>query len=297
MALLRPDYAQAYDSIIFISDEIRYIWMQTWSFGKVLYLIARYSCFIDAVAVVWFEFTTSQASQTCRTAFTLSNLLPIEKRGGVLWDDSLSMNAIVLAYLLLIQSAGAVIGAFEINKSIKTATLTELNVVILSLIRGISQWRKESSQLVHTLYRDGVLYFAILSSITFLNVIFMLKFTNTPLYYTVMLYSGESQCPRYTPSSSSIIPDPERTIRCKGRCQIDFAEKYFVEGLTACWDPYICHVSRKDLDFLVMGNRALDARAARLFVEYLNGQTFDAAKSSTSLNSSPSDKESDPLVL
>ncbi|KLO06538.1 hypothetical protein SCHPADRAFT_946010 [Schizopora paradoxa] len=49
----------AYDTIISISDEINNIWEQHWSLGKALYLLARYSSFIDIVPVLWYTFTAS----------------------------------------------------------------------------------------------------------------------------------------------------------------------------------------------------------------------------------------------
>ncbi|KLO05462.1 hypothetical protein SCHPADRAFT_946891 [Schizopora paradoxa] len=175
-----------YDIILFISDEVRHIWSQPWSFGKVLYLVARYSCLIDVFAVIWLEFNSGVASE-CRTAYALTNWAMLFgtivcqwiqiMRTYAIWDRKIA----ILIYLLVIQLVKIVIGIFELSKMGKSAkflpgtpivgcviispdtgvfvlycfiSFIELNIVVLSLIRGITHWRRESSMLVHTLYRD-----------------------------------------------------------------------------------------------------------------------------------------------
>ncbi|KLO09808.1 hypothetical protein SCHPADRAFT_978962 [Schizopora paradoxa] len=223
-SLVQSLTVKVYDSVIFISDEVRYIWNQSWSFGKAIYLVARYSCFIDASPVLWFSYTTILEAQMT-TALASKEKEALKKyllskgiqiiRTYAIWNR----NIIVLTYLLLVQFVGAVIGVFDIIKSFKPAIFvpaapivncaiitakndvfvmycfvlgTELNIVILSLIRGISHWRRESSKLIQTLYRDETvsnsnLIFAKLVAISFLNVLFTLKPPESPLFYVVML--------------------------------------------------------------------------------------------------------------
>ncbi|KLO05463.1 hypothetical protein SCHPADRAFT_725685 [Schizopora paradoxa] len=204
-----------YDVVIFIPDETRCIWQQRWSFGKAFYILARYGCFIDVAAILWYSFTTSHSLATCHTAYdfitwaafcgTVICHLVLILRTYAIWNR----NIFVLAYLFLLVFTAVVISIFELNESNESiiflpstsivpcaSTLTnnkmfllycfvsavELNVVVLSLIKGISHWRKNSSILVHTLFRDGVLYFAVLFSISITNVIFMLKMPKSPYY-------------------------------------------------------------------------------------------------------------------
>jgi len=209
-----------YDTIINFSDEINMIWLQRWSVGKVLYIITRYSCFLDAIVVLWYNFATNLSSESCRVLYEMTNWLMTFGviicqivfiiRTYAIWGRSTS----VLAYLCLVLVTAIVVSVVELNKSNISVIfvpspssmvvpcvpilgnnrlficfffvmVVELNILCLSLVKGFSQWRRSSTPLVHTLYRDGVVYFAVLFSISLMNLIFVLKTFNTPYFYIV----------------------------------------------------------------------------------------------------------------
>jgi len=62
----------------------------------------------------------------------------------------------------------------------------ELNVLCLSLFKWIPQWREGSTLLIRTLYRDGIIYFAVLFSISLANAILVIKLFNSPSYYILL---------------------------------------------------------------------------------------------------------------
>jgi len=61
--------------------------------------------------------------------------------------------------------------------------VVESNFLFVLLLKGLSQWRINSTPFVRTLYRDGVVYFVVLFSVSLVNVIFVEKAFNTPYFY------------------------------------------------------------------------------------------------------------------
>ncbi|KLO09662.1 hypothetical protein SCHPADRAFT_943474 [Schizopora paradoxa] len=209
-----------YDTIINIPDEINFIWKQRWSVGKVLYIFTRYSCFFDAAVVLWYSFSASLSSESCRVLYEMSNW---SMTVGVIMCQVvfiirtyaiLGKNNLLLAYLSAVEVTAVVASIIELNQSNRSVIfvaspsqaivpcvpilgnnklficfsivmIVELNILCLSLIKGFSQWKRESTPLVHTLYCDGVVYFAVLFSISLMNLIFVLKTFNTPYFYIV----------------------------------------------------------------------------------------------------------------
>jgi len=66
-----------YDTIIGVSDEINLIWRQHWSLEKVLYIITRYGCFIDAVTVLLYCFSPELSLESCRVVYQFGNWMLI----------------------------------------------------------------------------------------------------------------------------------------------------------------------------------------------------------------------------
>jgi len=56
-----------YDTLISLSGEINLIWVQRWSIGKILYIVTRYSGFLDASFFLWYSFSTIES---CRDSFS-----------------------------------------------------------------------------------------------------------------------------------------------------------------------------------------------------------------------------------
>jgi len=209
---------QLYDIAINLADETTLIWRQRWSVGKVLYLLTRYTALFDAVILLWYNFYPGHAVDTCRLSYTIAfwsmvigiicSEVVLILRTYAIWGQ----NLIVLVYLGSLQVVIIILSIrfnYEAVKSITFVSsplpaivsclpisgngkmsiayccvmVAEINVLVLSLYKGLSQWKRDSTPLVHTLYRDGVLYFAVLFSITVANAVIIIKMYNTPYYY------------------------------------------------------------------------------------------------------------------
>ncbi|KLO09661.1 hypothetical protein SCHPADRAFT_943473 [Schizopora paradoxa] len=232
-----------YDTIINLPDEIDFIWYHGWSVGKVLYILTRYSCFFDAVVVLWYSFSTSLSSESCRILYEMTNWsmtvgvimcqVVFIIRTYAIWGK----NNLILAYLSAVEVTAVVASIIELNQSNRSVIfvpspsqaivpcvpilgnnklficfsivmVVELNILCLSLIKGFSQWKRESTPLVHTLYRDGVVYFAVLFSISLMNLIFVLKTFNTPYFYIV----AEPQRVFHSVLASRVIINVRKTV-------------------------------------------------------------------------------------
>jgi len=129
-------------------------------------------------------------------------------RTYAIWDQKMP----VLACLCVIQLVSIIVCLFLLMQSNETVTfglsvfptivpciptlgnnrlfidfcvvsIVELNFLCALLVRGLSQWRRVSSPLIHTLYRDGIVYFVILFLICLINATFLLKEFNSPYFY------------------------------------------------------------------------------------------------------------------
>jgi len=207
-----------YDTVIGFSDEIIFIWRQRWSFGKVLYIITRYGCFIDAATVLLYSFSAGLSPESCRVVYQFSNRMMTLGiyicqvvfliRTYAIWGQ----NMFILAYLCVTQVVAIVLSSILLSQSNLSVTfelspyprivpcipilgnnrvfidfcvvlVVEFNFLCALLVRGLSQWRSVSSPLVHTLYRDGIVYFVVLFLICLINVAFLLKEFNSPYFY------------------------------------------------------------------------------------------------------------------
>ncbi len=59
----KATFPQLYDTLINLSGEIALIWLQRWSIGKILYIVTRYSSFLDAGLLLWCQQTHSALLQ------------------------------------------------------------------------------------------------------------------------------------------------------------------------------------------------------------------------------------------
>jgi len=194
------------------------IWRQRWSVGKVLYILTRYTALFDAVVLLWYNFYTGHTIDSCHLSYTIAfwsmvvgiicSEVVLNLRTYAIWGQ----NIVVLFYLGSLQVVIIILSINYNHEAIKSLTfvssplpkivsclpisgndkmkiayycvmVAEINVLALSLYKGLHQWRRDSTPLVHTLYRDGVVYFAVLFSITVANVIIITKMFNTPYYY------------------------------------------------------------------------------------------------------------------
>ncbi|KLO10005.1 hypothetical protein SCHPADRAFT_943168 [Schizopora paradoxa] len=120
----------AYDVIINLSSEVELIWHCRWSFGKLLYVLARYSGSVDAAAILYYVFATNLTAESCHIAFGFIEWCFIigvaichcvlVVRTFVIWER----NFFILAYISLIQAAGIAVKVYVIAQAGKQTTFT-----------------------------------------------------------------------------------------------------------------------------------------------------------------------------
>jgi len=213
-----------YDTIINMSDEVNMIWLQRWSVGKVLYILTRYWGILDGILILWYDFYARLAPDSCRIMYIIVSCsvhfgivmcsVVLILRTYAIWGK----NIYILIYLASFQFVFVGVIIFAFHQSLKFTTFVplgvptivpcvpkladdkvliifcfhmgfELNVLCLSLFKWIPQWREGSSTLlIRTLYRDGIIYFAVLFSISVANFILVVKLFNSPYFYMLMEY-------------------------------------------------------------------------------------------------------------
>jgi len=212
---------QFYDTVINLSDEIDTIWLQHWSMGKIMYIVSRYTGFLDAGFLLWYSFPTSLTTESCRNSFDTSVWsitigisichVVLVIRTFALWER----NIIVLAYVCLIEIVGFVSKIIVLDQALKSAIFIpspsptvapciyslqvdkifvnyfidmafELNILFLSLYKGVHQWRRNLTPVIRTLYRDGFICFTILFFISLANTIVTIKMPRSP-YASVLI--------------------------------------------------------------------------------------------------------------
>ncbi|KLO12400.1 hypothetical protein SCHPADRAFT_941238 [Schizopora paradoxa] len=211
-----------YDVIIHLSSEIELIWLCRWSLGKVMYLLARYSAFVDASVILYYSFSVNLTTESCRTPYdagvwcmTIGIAIchcVLILRTYAIWERS----AVVLTYICLTQVAAVTIKAYMVTEALKSVTFTpspmpiiaaclpslgtnisnftycidvalEFQLLCLSLSKGFFQWKCDSTPLFRTLHRDGFIYFAVLFCISLTNTIVNTRMFNAPYSAIVIL--------------------------------------------------------------------------------------------------------------
>ncbi|KLO12405.1 hypothetical protein SCHPADRAFT_418921 [Schizopora paradoxa] len=211
-----------YDVVINLTCEIELIWMCRWSLGKIIYILARYCGFVDAVVILYYSFSANLTTESCHMPFVIAVwciTFGIEichcvliVRTFVIWER----NMLVLAYTCLFQLTGIVVKVIVISRMIKKVTFTpslmpslcacipslgtdtvlivfcidvvfEFQILILSLYKGFFRWKLLSTPLARTLYRDGFIYFAVLFCISVTNTFVNRLLFSTPYSMIVII--------------------------------------------------------------------------------------------------------------
>ncbi|KZV87619.1 hypothetical protein EXIGLDRAFT_773474 [Exidia glandulosa HHB12029] len=209
-----------YDYILTLPSEIELVWPGPWTQGKVIFLTTRYLAWPEVVLVIYQQTSDIPASQ-CHAFFTYfawsttwglaASELILILRTWALWDrkrvvlyglifllvalwipDSYMMSVIIQKTTFVASStfSPALKGCFVTGSttliSMSWIILMVMDFIILSLtvLRGIHHFRFRSSTLIVSLYRDGILYFVYLFSLSLANVV--LLYTTAP-EYTILI--------------------------------------------------------------------------------------------------------------
>jgi len=245
------------------------IWLQRWSVGKVLYILTRYWGLLDGILILWYDFYTRFTPDSCRIVYMAASCsvnfgiitcsVVLILRTYAIWGK----NIYVLIYLVLFQFVSIVVAIYILRRSANSITFVplglptivpcvpklandevlvifcfhmgfELNVLCLSLFKWIPQWRDGSTLLVRTLYRDGIIYFAVLFSISLINTILVIKLFNSPYFYILM----EPQRALHSILTSRLIINVrEAAVAGQGdqECLVSTVSKslYFANGISS----------------------------------------------------------------
>ncbi|GJF00614.1 hypothetical protein PsYK624_169080 [Phanerochaete sordida] len=71
---------QVYDYVLTIESEVKLVWYTKWNLTKLLFLVSRYSAFVDAILTTYDHFSPTISEETCHG---ISNAIPWVILGGV----------------------------------------------------------------------------------------------------------------------------------------------------------------------------------------------------------------------
>ncbi|KZV86298.1 hypothetical protein EXIGLDRAFT_750161 [Exidia glandulosa HHB12029] len=209
-----------YDYVVTLPDEISLVWPAAWGPGKILFLLARYVTWPEITLAVYQQLSDIPATE-CHSFFTYFSWstvwgigvaeMILMLRTWALWNrkQSILIGLVTLfcaiwapiSYIISVVNAKttfvasssfspALSGCFVTGStsliSVAWILLTCFDFVILGLtiIKGLEHFKHQSSTLLSSLYRDGLLYFVYLFSIALANVIVLYT---TPPEFTILL--------------------------------------------------------------------------------------------------------------
>ncbi|EJD38837.1 hypothetical protein AURDEDRAFT_172157 [Auricularia subglabra TFB-10046 SS5] len=209
-----------YDYFTTFAEEVALIWPAQWGAGKILFLLARYITWPELVIVLWIELFDvkpklchaiyTYATWSILAGITISDMILI-LRTWAIWGAKRSVLAMLSILLLAITAANCYIVAYYIRNTVFISatsvvpgiqgcvitdstrrigvtwislTAFEFVIVLMTVVKGVEHFRKGSSNLISSLYRDGILYFIYLFSISLTNLVFVYA---TPAEYIVLL--------------------------------------------------------------------------------------------------------------
>ncbi|KAF8476521.1 hypothetical protein JB92DRAFT_3050245 [Gautieria morchelliformis] len=189
-----------YDYLLTIKLELEFVWGTPWNVGKILYLLTRYTVFVDSLMLAYFHFARGQSVSPRTPGTNILRLVVLIFRTWAIWGRSRKV-AFGLPILLVI----VVVPLGYLTRigltSISFAGVTRLPIpnrqscfltgndsvtflwdyviivsfetviLVLTLVQGVQHYRHTTSSLVSTLYADGILYYVYLLMLSIANVV------------------------------------------------------------------------------------------------------------------------------
>lgn len=209
-----------YDYLLTLDLEVKLIWKADWNLGKFLFLLTRYLPFFDTAVVLYYQFSPVHTSRQCEIAYqysawmfvvgmTIAELL-LTIRTWAVWEKDIRLGvALSILYAGFLVAEYVAVGLYlkslthevsplqplvtcfvsNMNRllSICWIVLMAYDAVIFTLIaiQAIRTFRLWGNvPLLRVIYQDGIIYFAYLFGLSFLNAIIILKL---PLEYVNLL--------------------------------------------------------------------------------------------------------------
>jgi len=217
----------AYDTLLSIDDEITHVWRSKWTFMKFMYIASKYLAFLDGSLILLVYFDSNMGSSTCSTIYSATTYIIVAGvvlteiilllRTYALWG----LSRYVLWYIAVFDIGCVILAVIKLRSSMNVNNVryvpspiptirhcfpvfgdkrdevyidfmcvmaAELNVLLLTLWRGVRHWKRSGNQLVRIFYRDGVIYLVSLVVISSINVVINV-IDDLNFYYNVMLES------------------------------------------------------------------------------------------------------------
>ncbi|TDL18904.1 hypothetical protein BD410DRAFT_830633 [Rickenella mellea] len=203
----------AYDYFLTFGDEVRLIWGTKWGFGKICYFLARYTVCIDVPLNILLYLVPNLnpafcapinkvASWICYIGILASEII-LMMRVYAMYGGSRKMTI----FLVVLCSALNIPNIILLETTLKSLVFlspppfpaiapcvtaksnriffidlfllmfSELVVLILTVWRGVYQWREHQSPLIKTLVKDGIFYFLCLFTISSANAVVLISAT------------------------------------------------------------------------------------------------------------------------
>ncbi|KAF6756799.1 hypothetical protein DFP72DRAFT_260908 [Ephemerocybe angulata] len=200
-----------YDILITLGEEYRSIWTGRMGIMKILYLFARYSTVFEVGVVLWEQAVPGDWYRGCKISFDINVWLFViglgfgemimSMRTWAVWKRSKKLGIFLLIFWPVCWIAGFVIaGLFAKTvkfdpspmSQFKGCFVTEaspilfiafvilllydtVNLVLISIPAYNTYRRGGTSQLVRSVYTDGIVYYVYLFALSALNIIVIVK--------------------------------------------------------------------------------------------------------------------------
>ncbi|KAF9035060.1 hypothetical protein BDZ89DRAFT_1130522 [Hymenopellis radicata] len=166
-----------FDYLLTLEQEVELIWGSRWTLTKLLYLFTRYSPFIDVGLFLSHQVTPNMSGKTCLLIFKVNNWM--STAGMVLAEVILTLRTWAvwnrprfLTVSMLTLFSASVITSFLVM-GIFLSSLQFM--LLLMVVKAYQQFRQAreigSSQVLHVILKDGIMYYIYLSVLNITNVI------------------------------------------------------------------------------------------------------------------------------
>ncbi|TEB31415.1 hypothetical protein FA13DRAFT_1732855 [Coprinellus micaceus] len=189
-----------------LPEEVALIWKSEWNTGKILFLLSRYLVFFDASIALYYT-STANTVKLCEPLFAAGSSLTVvgvtlaeiilylrvfALSGRSRWVAALLVTCFVgfhgTTFVFLarfIQSLEyaqspipTIVGCLPVKASAKDLSIvfvlimaSEIVILIITLWLIFSKFRQSKNRLVTLFYRDGLVYFVLLTAISAGNII------------------------------------------------------------------------------------------------------------------------------
>lgn len=199
-----------HDTIILLDQEVELIWSTKWTFPKVLYLISRYSPFLDTVIDVYDYLTPNPDPHMCHITYSIGSVLTmvgiaiselililrtyalydrsrkffyffgflwVSGTGVASWAVAVFVQSIVFERRADPKVAGCYMAVVNpvVFICFMALFIVETFVVGFTLWKGFRIWRQvRMSSLLATFYKDSILFYLAIFPLTIGNIIVFL---------------------------------------------------------------------------------------------------------------------------